>query len=90
MSPTKEEIELALNTDYEEASIASILADAYLEAVEALREYVQVDRCENPTREAISNPEGYLEKLVLYNCGECQYCRANKIIEKAPEGEMNE
>jgi len=48
---------------------------------EALQWYVNINRCENPIRKPLPNPEGYAENVELLNCGECRWCKAKKALE---------
>lgn len=43
--------------------------------VEAVESLLATLRCENPVKVPLANPEGYREKNLLNNCGECRYCK---------------
>jgi len=55
------------------------------ELIAALKEYVNVNRCEEPIRVPLPNPEGYASKVQCNPCGRCKYCRARAAIAKAEE-----
>ena len=53
---------------------------AVRELVTALRSYVGVSRCENPTRKPLPNPMGYAEHVEIVPCGGCRWCKGYALI----------
>ena len=52
--------------------------------VEALKAY-DSERCENPTRKPLPNPQGYREHVELIGCGNCRACKARAALKLAGE-----
>lgn len=47
----------------------------------ALRSYVDIDRCENPIRVPLPNPQGYASIVECRPCSKCRYCKAVAALE---------
>jgi hypothetical protein len=80
MSMTKEKIEYALTIDYDPDVARAILAEAYIEAIEALREIMSVEPGWQVDDERIPYVDIQIDKSTLKE--------VKAIVDKAPEAKQ--
>ncbi len=52
---------------------------------EALTKYIEINRCWNPIKIPLPNPQGYASNVECHPCGKCNYCLAMKALKEYKE-----